>query len=73
MILRRGNEILLIKRATTGWMDGLYSLPAGSLDENEEILNAAIRECREEIGVDINEKDVQLVTTQHVSVKAKLG
>jgi len=65
MILKRGDDILIIKRATTGLMDGFYSIPAGKLDDGEEILPAAMRECKEEVGVDFNEEDIKLVNVQH--------
>ncbi len=65
IMLVRENQILLLKRATTGWMDGFFSIPAGSLDEGEEILKAAIREAKEEVGVDVEEGDVTLANVQH--------
>ena len=71
MLLKGDNEILLIQRAKTGWMDGYYSLPAGSLDENEEIQKGAIRECKEEVGVDISENDVKFAHVQHCKVEDK--
>jgi len=42
----KDNKLLLVKprRRPT------YQLPAGKVEEGEEILNAAIRECHEELG-----------------------
>lgn len=65
MMLIKEDQILLLKRATTGWMDGFFSIPAGSLDAGEEILSAAIREAKEEVGVDVKEEDVTLANVQH--------
>jgi|SRR3989344_5961909 len=69
VILVKDKKILAIKRATTGWMDGFYSIPAGSLDDGEEVIKAAIRECKEEVGIDVNEKDVRLANVQHCQVE----
>ncbi|HPO05902.1 MAG TPA: hypothetical protein PLQ36_02205 [Candidatus Gracilibacteria bacterium] len=32
MFLQKGEEILLIRRANTEWLDGFYSVPAGALE-----------------------------------------
>ena len=59
-ILIKNNQILMIRRANTGYMDGKYSLPAGHIEAGEFPEDAAIRETKEEIGV--NTKDLQIVT-----------
>jgi len=56
-----GTNVLLHKRSATkkvfpGWWIG----PGGHVDSNEDTLSAAIREVKEETGVDITEKDIQL-------------
>ena len=65
VIFRDGDKVLLLKRANTGYRDGDYSLPAGHLDGNESAATAAVREAKEEVGVDINPADLHLVHTQH--------
>lgn len=59
------NEILLLKRATTGWMDNHFSLPAGRLENGEELHIAAAREAYEEVGVTIDPKHLHLQHTLH--------
>ena len=48
-ILEKDNKILLLKRTNTGWMDGNWCIPGGSVEENETFLETAIREMKEEL------------------------
>lgn len=65
VILRRGNEVLLIKRANTGYLDGFYSLPSGHVDGNEPAIQAAVREAEEEIGIRIPPENLNFVHVIH--------
>ena len=65
LMLIKQNKILLLKRANTGYEDGNYSLVAGHMDGNETIKQAMIREAKEEAGITINEKDLEIVTFLH--------
>ena len=61
----RENQILLLRRFNTGFRDGEYSVPAGHLDGGETVLRAAIREGKEEVGVDIEETDMTFSSVLH--------
>ncbi len=61
----RESQILLIRRFNTGFRDGEYSVPAGHLDGGEAVLQAAIREGKEEVGVDIAVQDMTFSTVMH--------
>jgi 8-oxo-dGTP diphosphatase len=50
-LLLRGEKLLLLRRAATGYLDGWYALPGGHLQRGEAIVDCAIRELREETGV----------------------
>ena len=65
MLFRRDNKALLLKRANTGYRDGEYSLPAGHVDGGEPAVRAAMREAREEVGVNVEPGDLRLVHTMH--------
>ena len=66
-LLEREGRYLLTKRKNTGYMPGMYSLPAGKVEPGESLTGAAIREIKEEAGVDVPVRALKLVhTAQHV-------
>ena len=48
------NEILLQRRQGTKLWPGFLALPAGHIDEKENAYEAAIREAKEELGIEIS-------------------
>src|SRR5215470_122739 len=50
-MLMRGDTLLLLRRARTGYLDGWYALPGGHLQRGEGIVECAIRELREETAI----------------------
>lgn len=65
ILLFRRDEVLLLRRFNTGWEDGMYSLPSGHLDGGEPVCEAALREAKEEIGVDIDAGELEVLHTMH--------
>lgn len=65
LILMKDNKILLSRRYNTGFHDGEYSFPAGHLTENETLIQAIIREAKEEIGIKVNPEDLKLIHVIH--------
>ncbi len=60
-----GQEVLLLRRANTGYEDGRYSVIAGHLDGDETVVTAAVREAVEEIGVRMSEDEITVVGVMH--------
>lgn len=58
-------KLLLSLRANTGYADGMYSLPAGHVEDGETLTMCIVREAKEEIGVTIDVRDIVLVHTMH--------
>lgn len=63
VILRRDGKIAFLLRQNTGWGDGLYGLVSGKVDKGENFLTAAVRETREEAGVDVSPENLKHVLT----------
>lgn len=61
LIFQKDNKILLLRRCNTNYEDGNYSLVAGHVYEGETFTQAAVREAKEETGVEIEEKDLEVV------------
>lgn len=65
LLLIKDRKVLLLRRYNTGYEDGHYGLPSGHLEENESVTNALSREVKEEIGIKLNLKNIQLVHVMH--------
>ena len=65
LLFFREDQILLLRRFNTGYRDGEYSVPAGHLDGNETIIDAAAREAEEETGVQIDMGDILFSSVMH--------
>ena len=58
MLIVKDNKILLQKRKGSKLWPGYYALPAGHIDEGENQYDALIREAQEELGIDIDPKNI---------------
>lgn len=47
------NNVVLIKKNKPEWQKGLYNAIGGKIEPKEHALDAMIRECKEETGLDI--------------------
>ncbi|MDD5769445.1 MAG: NUDIX domain-containing protein [Candidatus Gracilibacteria bacterium] len=65
IIKDENGNILFQKRQNTGFADGFYQLPSGHIEGEETYNEALIREMKEELGIDILEKNIKLVHISH--------
>lgn len=65
VVLERGGRVLLMRRAGTGFFDGLYSLPGGHVEPGESVRQAAVRELHEEAGVRVAGESLQMLGVVH--------
>lgn len=61
LVMIKEGKMLLARRFNTGYMDGFYSFPAGHLNGNETVMQAVIREGKEEVDVDVLPQDLELI------------
>jgi ADP-ribose pyrophosphatase YjhB (NUDIX family) len=61
IMLVSNGKVLLVLRESTGRNDGKYGLIGGLVNADESVLQAAIRKVKEEVGVVVDPKDMQLV------------
>ena len=54
VLVKVGDKCLLCKRNKKGSFPGMWSVPAGKIEEGEETRVAAIREFKEETDLDLN-------------------
>lgn len=56
LVLTDGEKVLLGRRHGTGYADGEWQImPSGHLEEGESVVDAAVREAREELGVEVDD------------------
>lgn len=65
LFLIKDEQILLLRRFNTGIDDGKYVVPMGSINGNETLTNAVIREAFEEANIIINPNHISLCHVMH--------
>lgn len=57
-IINQDKKLLILRRGDSApWMPGHYCLPGGKVENNEELVECAIRELNEEVGIYIVDKN----------------
>lgn len=67
-VFNAAGELLLLRRANTGFMDGHYALPGGHRQAGEAVVDTAVRECREEARVEVADIKPVVVMPYHGGV-----
>lgn len=57
----QNNKLLLSRRKNTGWMDGFLCAPGGHVEIGETPKIAAIREAKEELGINLKIDDLEFL------------
>lgn len=65
LVLIKNNKILLLRRYNTGYQDGKYSFIAGHAERNETFTNTVIREAKEEAGIKVDSKNLEVAHIMH--------
>lgn len=52
-------KVACLLRANTNWMNGKYGLPAGKVEQGESAEAAAIREAKEEVGIELKPANLE--------------
>lgn len=58
-------HVLLMERANTGFGDGELGIPGGHLEAGESVVDGALREVAEEVGVDVKPDDLECAHVAH--------
>ncbi|HRP23648.1 MAG TPA: NUDIX domain-containing protein [Thauera sp.] len=65
VVCERDGRVLLLRRAGTGFFDGLFSLPGGHVEPGESVRDAARRELYEETGLRVLAHDLCYLGVVH--------
>lgn len=65
LILKKGEQVLLLKRRNTGFRDGYWGLIAGHVDKGETFREAMVREAEEEAKIEIHKEDIEPFAVFH--------
>lgn len=61
LLLIKNKKILLMRRCNTEYLNGYYGVPAGHFNGNETVRAAMVREAKEETGIVLKEKYLNIV------------
>ncbi len=56
-IIKKNDEFLFLKREHTNAGDGYYMFPGGHVNKGEPVLQAAVRELKEELNIQVTPDD----------------
>ena len=71
IITNKNAEILLIKRKADDFLGGIFEIPGGKVENKESILNALIREEKEETNLDVKNINSYIDKFEYLSGSGK--
>lgn len=72
LVIIQDNKILLVHPTGSPWYNS-YSIPKGHVEPGEEILDAAKRETKEEVGIKPNQLNIDTNSEQFIDYTDKKG
>lgn len=66
VILEKDDKIFFLRRANTGWADGMLVVPSGHVDQGDQVTEAAVKETKEEACVDVEIEDLEFVHVDYL-------
>lgn len=70
-VILRDNKALLVRRTVKEFMGGLVELPSGGVDSGENILDALVREVKEETNLDVENIQAYIGSFDYASGSGK--
>lgn len=64
ILIIKDGLILLSRRQNKSWGNGLLCIPGGHVEPDETVTSAAIREAKEELGLDLKLEDLSYYCTE---------
>lgn len=61
VLVEKDGKICFVLRSNTAWMNGYYGLPSGKVEKTESYHKCAVREVKEEIGLEISENQLEFL------------
>lgn len=72
LLIIQNNKILLAHPTKAPWY-GTYTIPKGKVEDGETYLDTAIRETREEIGIDVDITDIDKDSMKNINYTDEKG
>ena len=66
VILEQDIKVFFLRKANTGWADGLLTTPTGHVDQGDQVRESAIQEAKEEACVDVQIEDLEFVHVDYL-------
>ena len=75
IVILDGNRVCMVRHGEAAQhLTGVHGIPGGRLNEDEELIDAAVREAYEETGLEINKEDfLQLPEVRYADISRKNG